>query len=378
MKLDKNIDSVLRKLFDFKKFTNISAEDLKRVDVLSLENLPIDSLEDLKNMPNLRSLNISGTKVKDISPLAYTHQLEKLAMYKTEVNDISVLSQLNELKELYMSMKISDVEKRLITSLNSLTLLVVTIADEGLKFISRLTSLKVLYISSKHIDLSELENMNNLEYLEIDAKSVINWKSLLNFQNLQEVIYIDFNKKDREYLIENGIQANMVIDTSPIDPVFISNLNKFHLDSRLKNDSYDMLKAMSVISILVLLIIYGIVIFNPNATINFWQGTLYGLLFFIVVAIPLFLCLRIMHFELYFTDNGIRLEKAFKTYNIEFEEILLVKKIIYPGFVQPKVHIKTKRGTHRLKCSNFTSNKKLQIMLKEFEKLGVDTESIQK
>lgn len=123
---------------------NISAQDLKRVDVLSLANEPIKKLGDISNMSNLKKLEISGTKIKDISCLEYTPKLEVFAAYEHEINDFSILAKLPNLKELYLNRDISDKDQKIIGQINSLEVLSIGIKHGNLLFLKNLYNLKKL------------------------------------------------------------------------------------------------------------------------------------------------------------------------------------------------------------------------------------------
>ncbi|MGN0413916.1 MAG: protein kinase [Agathobacter sp.] len=63
---------------------------------------PIESLEDLRNMPNLRIVCIEAQQITDLSPMEDLDNLEKISMSNNSFSDISPLAGKEFLKEVYI------------------------------------------------------------------------------------------------------------------------------------------------------------------------------------------------------------------------------------------------------------------------------------
>ena len=80
------------------------------VQTLSLSGTLVRDISPLARLTNLRTLYLSFTEVQDISPLAALTNLETLSLSRTQVRDISPLAGLTSLKVLYLyNTQVSDI-----------------------------------------------------------------------------------------------------------------------------------------------------------------------------------------------------------------------------------------------------------------------------
>lgn len=370
MQLNKIIDEKVRKLLDYDKSMNISAQDLKRVDVLSLANQPIKSLADISNMTNLKKLEISGTKIKDINYLQYTPNLEVFASYDNEITDFSVLSQLTNLKELYLNRDMSDQDKATIGLIDSLEILSLEVNHGNLVLFKNLHSLKELHIMGKSVDLEGIEYLSSLERLIIDSKEVENLERLKNLPNFKEVSFQNITHKQKENLESYGLKVNQAEED--IYPDFISEIGNFKLSSGLKNDAKDTFIAFNIIWAVVLVVLILVFIFNSNALRPIWETITLVIGVYLFMPVSLSLWLYLMDFELEMTTDELIIKRVCGVQEVRIKQI---KQAAFKeqNLKQSIIKIKTKKRSYRLVCSVFTSPKLIGVFKKELKEKGIKT-----
>ncbi|QWC00129.1 hypothetical protein KHQ88_00760 [Mycoplasmatota bacterium] len=368
MQLNKIIDEKVRKLLDYSKSMNISAQDLKRVDVLSLANQPIKSLADISNMTNLKKVEISGTKIKDINYLQYTPNLEVFAAYDNEITDFSVLSQLTNLKELYINNDISDKVKAIIGLIGRLEILSLGVSHGNLVFLKNLHSLKILHIKGKSIDLEGVEHLSSLERLIIDSEKVENLERLKNLPNFKQVSYSNMTQNQKEELETYGIKVDQAEED--IYPLFISEIGNFKLSSGLKNDAKDTFIAFNIIWAVVLVILILVFIFNSNALRPIWETITVVIGVYLFIPVSLSLWLYLMDFELEMTNDVIIIQRVwgYQRINIiDIEEARFKEQ----NMKQSIIKLRAKNRKYRLVCSVFTSHKLIDVFKKSLKENGI-------
>lgn len=368
MQLNKIIDEKVRRLLNYNKLMNISAQDLKRVDVLSLANKPIKNLSDISNMSNLKKLEISGTKIKDISFLEYTRRLEVFAAYEHEINNFSIFAKLPNLKELYLNRDISDKDKKIIGQINSLEILSIGIKHGNLLFLKNLYDIKKLQITGNSIDLTGIEHLSNLETLVVDSNNIENLELLKKLPNLKEFGILDKNHKQQDQVNSLYLQVKQIEED--IYPAFVSKTGNFKLSSGLKSDAKDTIIAFNIIWAVIIVILMIVFIFNPDALNPIWQtiALILGSYFFF----PGLLCLwlYLMDFELEMTDEEIILQRVWGYQRIKIEDILQVT-FKEPNMKQTIIKIRTYKARYRLACSVFASYKHIGIFKQNLKDKGV-------
>lgn len=164
---------------------NFNSLVLERVNnkIISLpENLEILSINKgefdlnlLKNLNNLKKLNITSQSTTDISALANLPQLKYLRLSRNEIQDISPISNLINLEELYLNA--NNIEN--IEALNNLiNLEILNIGSNkiaNINSLSNLVKLRSLIINFNHIDdISSLEKLINLNYFDCGTNEITN------------------------------------------------------------------------------------------------------------------------------------------------------------------------------------------------------------
>lgn len=74
---------------------------LKRIICLS-NDMNISTIDVLKELPRLETVNIVGTKVSDLSPLRNAQNLKELYCFRTQVKTIKPIMQLDKLELLWI------------------------------------------------------------------------------------------------------------------------------------------------------------------------------------------------------------------------------------------------------------------------------------
>ena len=149
------------------KVRNISAlSKLTSLSKLNLNDTEVSEISALSKLTSLSTLYLSGTQVSEISALSKLTSLSELCLSGTQVSDISALSKLTSLSELDLSnTKVSDISAlSKLTSLSKLDLSGTEVTD--ISALSKLTSLSELCLSSTEVsDISALSNLTLLSDL---------------------------------------------------------------------------------------------------------------------------------------------------------------------------------------------------------------------
>lgn len=144
----------------------ISADDAASVKSLDLTGLGIGDISDLAYFTGLQELFLGSNSITDISSLSHMEKLQILNLEKNYIRDLSPLSRLTDLRrlDLYQN-RIED-----ISELESLTgLVMLDIRENSVRDIdalSHMTAMKELYLSNNNISSIEpVRKMDKLEYL---------------------------------------------------------------------------------------------------------------------------------------------------------------------------------------------------------------------
>jgi Leucine-rich repeat (LRR) protein len=213
----------------------------------------INSLEGFQQLINLKSLDISGTMVSDLSPLSNVSQLTNLTISDTPVEDLSPLARNAKLQNLIM-------EKTKVTSLDSivgLQNLELIKADESgltqetaLAFMQKNSAL-LLYQSShliqwwetlpdewvhffskkmdfnKNPSAKELQELVNIDSLSISELSLTDYKPLIEFKLLTTLKLDRMGTKDLSPLASLTELSSLSINNGVIvDLITIGKLNQ--------------------------------------------------------------------------------------------------------------------------------------------------------
>ena len=116
-------------------------KDLNNIKDLDLSNNKITDISVIKNLKNLMILNISNNEIEDISVLKNLKKLKKLILYNNQITDISVIKNLNNLEFL-------DIDY-------------LKLESDQIKYINSLNNLKELWCNKGFKDMSVLDKLND-------------------------------------------------------------------------------------------------------------------------------------------------------------------------------------------------------------------------
>jgi Leucine-rich repeat (LRR) protein len=148
-------------------------------------DVSIHEFSTLGDLPSVRFLQISDSKVADLAPLARMTKVETLMLGDNEIVDLSPLANLSELKVLYLdNNKVVDLTP--LSSLGRLTTLVCSknrVSD--LSPIATLPNLVALDMSNNPIsDLSPLATLPRIEMVRITGSEIVDCSPLLQLPTL--------------------------------------------------------------------------------------------------------------------------------------------------------------------------------------------------
>lgn len=171
--------------------TEITNNHRFRLKSLDLSGTAIDDrgLRFVAQFPGMSHLNISLTKLTDVSPLQELKGLESLFASESSVRDVSTLSSLTRLRYLDLSgCSIADIAPLAHhPSLKSLSIASTRVHD--LSPLSDVLTLKsVMALGTPVVDISALGKLHRLEELDISLTNVANISALANCKFL---IYLD-------------------------------------------------------------------------------------------------------------------------------------------------------------------------------------------
>ncbi|MBX9837693.1 MAG: leucine-rich repeat domain-containing protein [Silvanigrellaceae bacterium] len=162
------------------KFTNFDAiTAVQTITSLYLVNTNLNNLNAIINLPNLVSLDISGTKVdpKDLRLLSKLSNLKKLSVRDMDIKDISIIT----------------------------------------KYLPNLEELDI----SENVKIENLDNIKNLKNLRILKAKSIGLKTLKQLENLTQISGLDISGNDFSKI--KNEEANILINLYKLNSLDISN-----------------------------------------------------------------------------------------------------------------------------------------------------------
>ncbi len=192
----------------------LTGADLKMLKSLDLSGSDLTDLSPLASLTGLRVLNLSWTTATDLSPLASLTDLQQLSLSSTRVTDFSPLASLTGLWSLYLS-------STRVTDLSPLT---------------SLTALRRLDLHSTQVtDLSPLASLTDLERLGLRSTRVTDLSPLASLTALQELNLSDTQVSDLSPLASLTdlqvlhLHSTQVTDLSPL--ASLTGLQRLNLSS---------------------------------------------------------------------------------------------------------------------------------------------------
>jgi Leucine-rich repeat (LRR) protein len=163
--------------------------DLKR---LNLSNTKIKDLTAIRNLTELTDLNLSGAEITDLTPLKYSTKLLRLDISNTRVKEIAVLDKMKNLQ--VVSFEATPIED--FSVLNYLPAIHdLNVAGTTITHLFSMDSLfnlqKMNLAKTKIIDLTPIKSLTKLEEINFDSTRITDLGPLANLTNIK-VIHANF------------------------------------------------------------------------------------------------------------------------------------------------------------------------------------------
>ena len=140
--------------------------DLRELEWLDLDGTRVSDLTPIANLASLEWLSLDGTKFSDLTPIANLASLKRLSLEGTEVSDLAPLENLAALEWL-------DLDGTRVSDLTP---------------IANLTTLELLSLEGTEVsDLTPLENLAALEWLDLDGTRVSDLTPIANLTTLKQL-----------------------------------------------------------------------------------------------------------------------------------------------------------------------------------------------
>ncbi|MFR1804150.1 MAG: leucine-rich repeat domain-containing protein, partial [Faecalispora jeddahensis] len=99
---DKNLEREVRNLLERPK-DDIYDVDVEKISILTIQNVPVKDIQDLKYFKGLSKLTISSAKITDVSALKDIPYLKELDLSSNQIADVTPLGQINTLQRLTLA-----------------------------------------------------------------------------------------------------------------------------------------------------------------------------------------------------------------------------------------------------------------------------------
>ncbi len=194
---------------------------------IGLNNCKIKNLKliisPLKDLVNLKKLQLSKNELSDISPLEDLNSLTRLWLHENQVNDISPLKDLKNLTclDLRYNQLINIFPLKNLMNLKELNLGNNQVKDTSP--LRNLINLRVLYIWQNRInDISTVKRLKGLTHLSLIDNPLSDISPLINLKGLKELLLTNTGikdispLKDLKKLTGLGLGKNKLSDISPL------------------------------------------------------------------------------------------------------------------------------------------------------------------
>ena len=162
--------------------------NLSTLERLDLDGVQISDIEPLANLTVLKRLDVMDTQISDIGPLSYLTALERLDLDRTQISDMRPLANLPSLAWLsLMNTQILDIEP--LGNLNSLKWLnLMHTRISNIEPLGNLNSLEYLLLSGTKVsDFTPLTCLTTLRWLMLINTQFFDLRSLANLTTLERL-----------------------------------------------------------------------------------------------------------------------------------------------------------------------------------------------
>lgn len=195
--------SLFRKLIN--KTDSVGLSDIRKMEAITEISLAnnefIQNIEPLVRLTNLQRLNISGTKVSDLTPIRNLTELQEIDASRSAVTDIAVLKYANKITKL-------NIEGTIVSDLS---------------VVKKMTGLQVLNARGTNVsDLTGIIDLTMLTNVDVSKTKV---SSLIPFQNLTNMQVLDVSATPvsdltpitgLKSLVELSIDTTNVVNATPL------------------------------------------------------------------------------------------------------------------------------------------------------------------
>lgn len=176
--------------------------NLVQLEVLELsQNRVIKDITPLKNLTNLKNLDLQANMVEDISVLENLKHLTYLNLIDNSIKSLAPIGKLTDLDELWLSLSV----------------------DNNLSFIKSLRNLQLLWMPICNVtDISPLKDLSNLRKINLDGNKIIDITPIAGMKQI-EWLYLGNNQitdiaalENLENLVRLRISTNKITDILPL------------------------------------------------------------------------------------------------------------------------------------------------------------------
>lgn len=216
---------------------------IKGLKWLDIGRTRVNNIAPLANLGELIALYLGWTPVSDISPLANMSELRLLDLWRTQILDISPIANLLKLEKLFLGYaQISSLEPLLnLRNLKELNLSKTQVFN--IKPLAKLSGLKILNLEGTRVsDISPLKDLTELEILRLSYTQVSDISPLENHHRLKELDLSFTNVSDISPLANMKSLEKLYLRSTPVASVSalanLQNLKELHLtDTRVSDIS---------------------------------------------------------------------------------------------------------------------------------------------
>ncbi|MBU1014328.1 MAG: hypothetical protein KKG99_15115 [Bacteroidetes bacterium] len=168
---------------------NLNALDkLSNLRRLDISNTRINDLSPIRNLTKLESLICEGTQIESLVHLRYLSNLRVLNLNNTPVHDLKPLQSIDKLEQLYLNYTKIDSLDPLFQLKHLMDLRFSNTAISDLKPLNQIVTLEVLHFNSTAVNSVEpLTNLDNLRILVMDNTRIDQLDPLKNLKNLKQI-----------------------------------------------------------------------------------------------------------------------------------------------------------------------------------------------
>jgi Leucine-rich repeat (LRR) protein len=231
-------------------------------EVLFLNNGPCESLEFLKNLPNMKILILDNTNIPDLSPLEHSLQLKEISLRGATSVDFSILEKLQKLERLVLDRVPQFKDAGVLSELTALKDL--DLRGTGITEVFEIPTLPALEtlrlgVSELPVSLDGIERFSSLKMLDLTGTEIRGLEKIRQVPNLEKLRINDAKISDPSIIEQKSSLKELCLVNSELSELNLSGLTKLEdldllgtkaklsgtLQSRLyilSVDSFEMLK----------------------------------------------------------------------------------------------------------------------------------------